>query len=89
MALLEVLAQHAHRFDIIHCHVNWIHLPLVTRLGVPFLTTLHNRLDTSKGNGGSRIWALPYGCAKEILSPTGAFVHSFHGIRRRLFWHYR
>ena len=46
MALLEVLAQHAHRFDVIHCHTNWLHLPLVTRLGIPFLTTLHNRLDT-------------------------------------------
>jgi glycosyltransferase involved in cell wall biosynthesis len=45
-ALLEVVAQHAHRFDVIHCHTNWTHLPLLTRLGVPFLTTLHNRLDT-------------------------------------------
>jgi glycosyltransferase involved in cell wall biosynthesis len=31
---------------VIHCHTDWTHLPLVTRLGVPFLTTLHNRLDT-------------------------------------------
>lgn len=45
-ALLEVVAQHAHRLDVIHCHTNWTHLPLLTRLGVPFLTTLHNRLDT-------------------------------------------
>jgi glycosyltransferase involved in cell wall biosynthesis len=45
-ALLEVVAQHAHRVDVIHCHTNWTHLPLLTRLGVPFLTTLHNRLDT-------------------------------------------
>ncbi len=45
-ALLEILAHHAQRFDVIHCHTDWTHLPLVTRLGVPFLTTLHNRLDT-------------------------------------------
>jgi Glycosyltransferase Family 4 len=45
-ALLEIVAQHAQRFDVIHCHTDWTHLPLVTRLGVPFLTTLHNPLDT-------------------------------------------
>jgi glycosyltransferase involved in cell wall biosynthesis len=45
-ALLEIVAHHAQRFDVIHCHTDWTHLPLVTRLGVPFLTTLHNRLDT-------------------------------------------
>jgi glycosyltransferase involved in cell wall biosynthesis len=45
-ALLEAIAQHAAKFDVIHCHTDWTHLPLVTRLGVPFVTTLHNRLDT-------------------------------------------
>jgi glycosyltransferase involved in cell wall biosynthesis len=44
-ALLELVGRYAHRFDVIHCHTNWLHLPLLTRLGVPFLTTLHNRLD--------------------------------------------
>jgi glycosyltransferase involved in cell wall biosynthesis len=45
-ALLELIGQHAQQFDVIHCHTNWTHLPLLTRLGVPFVTTLHNRLDT-------------------------------------------
>jgi glycosyltransferase involved in cell wall biosynthesis len=45
-ALLEAVAQQAAEFDVIHCHTDWTHLPLMTRLGVPFLTTLHNRLDT-------------------------------------------
>jgi glycosyltransferase involved in cell wall biosynthesis len=44
-ALLEAVAQHAAEFDVIHCHTDWTHLPLLTRLGVPFLTTFHNRLD--------------------------------------------
>jgi glycosyltransferase involved in cell wall biosynthesis len=43
--LLELLASMASRFDVIHCHVDWLHLPLLRRLGVPFLTTLHGRLD--------------------------------------------
>ena len=44
-ALLESMARHAHAFDVIHCHVDWLPLPLLSRLGVPFLTTTHNRLD--------------------------------------------
>jgi glycosyltransferase involved in cell wall biosynthesis len=44
-ALLEVIARQAAEFDVIHAHTNWLHLPLLTRLGVPFLTTLHGRLD--------------------------------------------
>src|SRR5215475_5604456 len=42
---LEEVAQRAHKFDVVHCHGDWIHLPILTRLGVPFMTTLHGRLD--------------------------------------------
>ena len=45
-ALLDAVAVAAREFDILHCHTEWIHLPLVERLGVPHLTTIHNRLDT-------------------------------------------
>jgi glycosyltransferase involved in cell wall biosynthesis len=44
-ALLEAVAQRATDFDVIHCHVDWMHLPLLRRLGVPFMTTMHGRLD--------------------------------------------
>jgi glycosyltransferase involved in cell wall biosynthesis len=43
--LLEAVAGRAGNFDVIHCHVDWMHLPLLRRLGMPFLATLHNRLD--------------------------------------------
>ena len=43
-SLLEVLASMAQSFDVIHCHIDWVHLPLLQRLSVP-LTTLHGRLD--------------------------------------------
>src|SRR3954470_14361184 len=43
--LLEAVAEHASEFDVIHAHIDWLHLPLLSRLGVPFLTTLHGRLD--------------------------------------------
>ena len=44
-ALLKLVAEHASEFDVIHAHFDWLHLPLLTRLGVPFLTTMHGRLD--------------------------------------------
>jgi glycosyltransferase involved in cell wall biosynthesis len=44
-ALLEAIAERAAEFDVIHCHTDWVQLPLLTRLRVPFVTTTHNRLD--------------------------------------------
>ena len=44
-ALLEAIAARAADFDIIHAHIDWLHLPLLSRIGVPFVTTLHGRLD--------------------------------------------
>ncbi|MBV8753467.1 MAG: glycosyltransferase family 4 protein [Hyphomicrobiales bacterium] len=43
--LLARVAAEADRFDVIHCHVDWVHLPLLQRLAVPFVTTTHGRLD--------------------------------------------
>jgi glycosyltransferase involved in cell wall biosynthesis len=45
VALLESIARRAAEFDVIHCHIDWLHLPLLSRLATPFLTTLHGRLD--------------------------------------------
>jgi glycosyltransferase involved in cell wall biosynthesis len=43
--LLDAIFKRANEFDVIHSHIDWLHLPLLRRLGVPFLTTLHGRLD--------------------------------------------
>jgi hypothetical protein len=43
--LLEAVAERAGDFDVIHCHLDWVHLPLLRRLRTPFVTTLHGRLD--------------------------------------------
>jgi glycosyltransferase involved in cell wall biosynthesis len=42
---LQHVADRSAEFDIIHFHIDWMHLPLLSRLRVPFLTTLHGRLD--------------------------------------------
>ena len=43
--LLESVTEAADEFDVIHLHIDWIHLPLMHRLSTPFLTTCHGRLD--------------------------------------------
>ena len=43
--LLQHLPERAAEFDIMHFHIDWMHLPLLHRLRAPFLTTLHGRLD--------------------------------------------
>src|SRR5688572_4475794 len=37
---LDALAEAAADFDIVHCHTDWVHLPLLNRLGVPHVTTI-------------------------------------------------
>ncbi|MEY9524439.1 glycosyltransferase involved in cell wall biosynthesis [Bradyrhizobium japonicum] len=43
--LLEAIAERSRDFDVIHSHVDWLPLPVLSRTGVPFLTTMHGRLD--------------------------------------------
>jgi glycosyltransferase involved in cell wall biosynthesis len=45
IAMLEIVARRAHEFDVIHVHVDHLHLPLFTYMRLPFVTTLHGRLD--------------------------------------------
>ncbi len=42
---LEAVARRAHEFDVIHAHIDYFGFPLLRRLGVPSVTTLHGRLD--------------------------------------------
>jgi glycosyltransferase involved in cell wall biosynthesis len=42
---LETVAQRAHQFDVIHCHLDYFGFPVLRRLSTPSVTTLHGRLD--------------------------------------------
>jgi glycosyltransferase involved in cell wall biosynthesis len=42
---LEIVARRAREFDVIHAHLDYFGYPLLKRLGVPSVTTLHGRLD--------------------------------------------
>ncbi len=43
--MLQAIAERAEEFDIIHSHVDYLGYPILQRTGVPFVTTLHGRLD--------------------------------------------
>lgn len=43
--MLEMVSREAHRHDVVHYHVDYLHFPLSARNGTPHLTTLHGRLD--------------------------------------------
>src|SRR3979490_1923929 len=59
--LLEAMSQQAAEFDVIHAHIDWLHLPLLSRLGVPFLTTCHGRMDLPGfSHVGSRCPGAPF-----------------------------
>jgi len=45
IVMLEMLAQEAAKFDVIHLHVDYLAYPILRRTAVPFVTTLHGRLD--------------------------------------------
>src|SRR4051812_11191226 len=36
--MFDHIAEAAGNFDVIHCHLDWMHLPLLGRLDVPFVT---------------------------------------------------
>jgi len=49
--LLEKVYQQAHRFDVVHFHIDYLHYPLSRRQKTPHVTTLHGRLDLPELRG--------------------------------------
>lgn len=45
LRMVEMVAQEAADFDIVHYHVDYLHFPVTRRLKVATVTTLHGRLD--------------------------------------------
>ena len=45
MRMLEMVAQEAANFDIVHYHVDYLHFPVTRRLKIATVTTLHGRVD--------------------------------------------
>ncbi len=45
MIEMDLVAQRAADFDVIHFHTDYLHFPMTRNLGRPHITTLHGRLD--------------------------------------------
>ncbi len=45
MLLMEKIYQHAHEFDVLHCHLDYWPFSVLSRQATPYVTTLHGRLD--------------------------------------------
>lgn len=43
--LIEMVAREAHRFDVVHFHIDYLHFPVTRRQKIAAVTTLHGRLD--------------------------------------------
>ncbi|CAB3810137.1 hypothetical protein LMG28614_07211 [Paraburkholderia ultramafica] len=50
LVLLEKVRRVAHTFDVLHFHLSYLPFPTFSPLGVPFVTTLHGRLDLPELN---------------------------------------
>lgn len=46
--LLETVRRVAHDFDVLHFHLDYMPFPVFSQMDVPFVTTLHGRLDLSE-----------------------------------------
>jgi glycosyltransferase involved in cell wall biosynthesis len=45
VALVHDVAELRHEFDVLHFHIDYVHLPLVHQLRLNAMTTIHGRLD--------------------------------------------
>jgi glycosyltransferase involved in cell wall biosynthesis len=45
MVQMDMVAEMAHTFDVIHFHTEYVHLPTARKIRTPCLATLHGRLD--------------------------------------------
>ena len=45
--LVELVAREAHRFDLIHFHLDYVHFPALSRFPCPTVTTLHGNLGSA------------------------------------------
>ena len=54
--MLEQVARRAREFDIIHMHLDYLPFSLMSRQSVPFVTTLHGRLDLPEQHPVFDLW---------------------------------
>ena len=89
LAMLETVAQRARDFDVVHLHCDYLGYPVLRRAGVPFLATLHGRLDLPELRSLYRVFSdvpvISISNSQREPLPEAAFVATvYHGLPERL-----
>jgi glycosyltransferase involved in cell wall biosynthesis len=89
LAMLETVAQRARDFDVVHLHCDYLGYPVLRRAGVPFLATLHGRLDLPELKALYRVFSdVPVisisNSQREPLPEAAYFATVYHGLPERL-----
>jgi glycosyltransferase involved in cell wall biosynthesis len=89
LAMLESVAQRAHEFDVVHLHCDYLGYPVLRRAGVPFLATLHGRLDLPELRSLYRVFSdvpvVSISDSQRAPLPEAGFVATvYHGLPERL-----
>jgi glycosyltransferase involved in cell wall biosynthesis len=87
--MLEKVAQRARDFDVVHLHCDYLGYPVLRRAGVPFLATLHGRLDLPELKLLYRVFSdVPVisisNSQRRPLPEAGYFATVYHGLPERL-----
>lgn len=89
LAMLERVAQRARDFDVVHLHCDYLGYPVLRRAGVPFLATLHGRLDLPELRSLYRVFSdvpvISISNSQRGLLPEAGFVATvYHGLPEQL-----
>ena len=88
--MLARVATRLAEFDVLHCHLDWQHIPLLNSLQAPFVTTLHGRLDLPElGPAIEYFWDSAFVSISESQReplPNANWIGTvYHGIPEDLF----
>src|ERR1700736_2057076 len=89
LAMLEGVAQRARDFDVVHLHCDYLGYPVLRRTGVPFLATLHGRLDLPELRSLYRVFSdvpvVSISNSQRGPLPKAGFVATvYHGLPEQL-----
>jgi glycosyltransferase involved in cell wall biosynthesis len=89
MAMLERVRQRAHDFDFLHFHLDYYPFSLFSRQAMPFVTTLHGRLDLPElqpvFNAFSSVPVISISNAQRRPVPQARWVRTIHhGLPEKL-----
>jgi glycosyltransferase involved in cell wall biosynthesis len=85
VVMLETLARRAREFDIIHLHIDYLAYPLLRRIDVPFVTTLHGHLDMPELRSIYKVFSdvpvVSISNSQRVPLPNANYVRTiYHGL---------